>query len=44
MLNACLMLVILSPIPDEGGAVLGVAAWVVDETHRKRLADRLSQA
>jgi two-component system NtrC family sensor kinase len=38
------LMVILSPIPDEGGAVLGVAAWVIDETHRKRLADRLAQA
>jgi len=38
------LMVILTPIPDEAGLVQGVAAWIVDETHRKRLAERLAQA
>ncbi len=39
------LLVVLSPIPAEPGeAHQGVAAWVVDETHRKRLSERLAQA
>jgi two-component system cell cycle sensor histidine kinase/response regulator CckA len=39
------LLVVLSPVPGEGGAgPAGVAAWIVDETHRKQLAERLIRA
>ena len=38
------LLVVLSPIPDATGQSRGVAAWVIDQTHRKRLAERLAQA
>ncbi len=40
------LIILLSPIPaGEGeGHNCGVAAWIVDETHAKRLAERLSQA
>ncbi len=37
------LLFVLSPVPGEGGSVQGVAAWIVDETNRKKLADRLAQ-
>ena len=36
------LLVVLSHIPDQAGASQGVAAWVVDQTNRKRLSERLS--
>ena len=35
---------IISPIPDRSGRVQGVAAWLVDQTNRKRLAERLARA
>jgi signal transduction histidine kinase len=38
------LMVVLSPIPGPDGASLGVAAWIVDETTRKRLGERLVQA
>jgi PAS domain S-box-containing protein len=38
------LMVILSPIPGEGGQPQGVAAWLIDETHRKRMTERLAQA
>jgi len=38
------LMVVLSPIPGSGGAQSGVSAWIVDETTRKRLAERLQQA
>ncbi len=38
------LMVILSPIPAADNTVQGVAAWIIDETHRKRLAERLAQA
>jgi len=39
------LLVVLSPIPgDAGEPPEGVAAWIVDETHRRKLTERLSQA
>jgi PAS domain S-box-containing protein len=39
------LLVVLSPIPGlPGGPHQGVAAWIVDQTHRKRLSERLAQA
>jgi PAS domain S-box-containing protein len=38
------LMVVLSPIPDPQGKALGVAAWIVDETHAKQLAQRLAQA
>jgi PAS domain S-box-containing protein len=38
------LMVVLSPIPGPDGKARGVAAWVIDETHRKRLSERLSQA
>ena len=38
------LMVALSPIPRAGGAVQGVAAWIVDETQHKRLSERLAQA
>jgi PAS domain S-box-containing protein len=38
------LLVILSPIPGPQGIAQGVAAWIIDETHRKQLSDRLAQA
>ena len=38
------LLVVLSPIPDPDGKSQGIAAWIVDETNRKRLAERLAQA
>jgi two-component system cell cycle sensor histidine kinase/response regulator CckA len=38
------LMVVLSPIPGPDGKARGVAAWVVDETHRKRLNERLAQA
>jgi PAS domain S-box-containing protein len=38
------LMVVLSPIPAPGGACRGVSAWIVDETARKRLAERLAQA
>jgi len=36
--------VILSAIPGPDGRNQGVAAWIVDETHRKEMAERLAQA
>lgn len=38
------LMVVLSPLPGPDGACLGVSAWIVDETTRKRLAERLLQA
>ncbi|MBS3733675.1 MAG: PAS domain S-box protein [Phycisphaerae bacterium] len=38
------LMVILSPIPADDGASRGVAAWIVDETQRKQLSDRLAEA
>jgi PAS domain S-box-containing protein len=38
------LMVVLSPIPGPDGASRGVAAWIVDETARKRLGERLVQA
>ena len=38
------LMVILSPIPDAEGRSMGVAAWIVDETSRRHLADQLVQA
>jgi len=38
------LLVVLSAIPDAEGKARGIAAWVVDETHRLEMAQRLSQA
>jgi len=38
------LMVVLSPIPGPDGANRGVAAWIVDETTRKRLGERLVQA
>jgi len=38
------LMVVLSPIPGPDGASRGVAAWIVDETTRKRLGERLVQA
>ena len=38
------LLVVLSVIPGPDGKPRGIAAWVVDETQRKRLAEQLSQA
>jgi PAS domain S-box-containing protein len=35
--------VLLSPFRDEAGGRVGVAAWVIDETQRKQLADRVAQ-
>lgn len=35
--------VLLSPFRDEAGARAGIAAWVIDETQRKQLADRVAQ-
>ncbi len=34
----------LAPIADDTGAICGVAGWILDETHRRRLAERLAQA
>lgn len=38
------LMVVLSPIPGAPGQTQGVAAWVVDQTQRKRLTERLMQA
>ncbi|MCK4602246.1 MAG: PAS domain S-box protein [Phycisphaerae bacterium] len=38
------LMIILSPIPAREGKVQGVAAWIVDETHRKQLAEQLARA
>ncbi len=38
------LLVVLSAIPDTDGTARGVAAWILDETHRKEMARRLTQA
>jgi two-component system, cell cycle sensor histidine kinase and response regulator CckA len=35
--------VLLSPLRDSHGGPAGVAAWIIDETQRKRLADRARQ-
>jgi len=35
--------VILSPIPDDDGHSRGVSAWLIDETGRKEMAERLAQ-
>ena len=37
------LLVILSAIPDPDGRSEGVAAWVIDQTHRCEMAERLAQ-
>jgi len=39
----CVLMVILSPIIDDKDKIEGVAAWIIDDTHRKRLTERLSQ-
>jgi len=38
------LVVVLSPVPGPSGRAQGVAAWVMDETHRKQLAEKLTQA
>lgn len=38
------IMIVLSPILDDGDNILGLSAWLVDETHRKRLTERLAQA
>ena len=38
------LMVVLSAVPGPDGHARGIAAWIVDETHRKRLAERLAQA
>jgi PAS domain S-box-containing protein len=38
------LLVVLSPIPGVDGPAQGVAAWVIDQTHQKRLNERLAKA
>jgi len=38
------LMVALSAIPGPDGSTQGVAAWIVDETQRKRLSERLAQA
>jgi len=38
------LLVILSPVPGPSGESLGVAAWVVNETNRRKSSERLAQA
>lgn len=38
------LMVVLSPVGGDDGKVDGVAAWVIDHTHQKRLGDRLTQA
>ncbi len=36
--------VLLSPIPADDGSTRGAAAWIIDETARTRLTERLAQA
>jgi PAS domain S-box-containing protein len=38
------LLVVLSHVPGQDGSPAGIAAWVVDHTNRKRMAERLAQA
>jgi len=38
------LVVVLSAVPDADGLPVGAAAWVLDETQRKLLADKLAQA
>jgi len=38
------LVLMFSPIPGEDDTCRGVAAWILDETRRKRLAERLAQA
>lgn len=38
------LLVILSAIPNTGPSCQGVAAWVIDQTQRKEMTERLAQA
>ena len=38
------LMVLLSPIPATQGSVQGVAAWIIDETRPKRLAEQLATA
>jgi PAS domain S-box-containing protein len=38
------LMVILSPIPGPDRAAQGVAAWIIDQTHHKRLSERLAAA
>jgi PAS domain S-box-containing protein len=38
------LVVILSPIPAADGSCQGIAAWIIDETGRKRMSERLAQA
>ncbi len=38
------LMVVLSPIHTPDGAVRGIAAWMIDETARKKLGERLLQA
>jgi len=38
------LMVVLSPVPGLEGQSQGITAWVVDQTQRKRMAERLQQA
>ncbi|RPI62171.1 MAG: PAS domain S-box protein [Planctomycetaceae bacterium] len=38
------LMVVLSAVPTSAGKNLGVAVWIVDETNRRKMADRLTQA
>ena len=38
------LLAVLAPVPGPDGQIQGVAAWILDETSRKRLRERLAQA
>jgi len=38
------LVLILSPVGDGRGGVAGIAAWILDETRRTRLAEQLAQA
>lgn len=37
------LMAVLSPVTTELGENLGVAAWIIDHTHSKRLSERLTQ-
>lgn len=39
-----LLLVTLSPVPDKSGCPRGIAAWIIDETRRSQLAERLAKS
>ncbi|HOD83656.1 MAG: Wide host range VirA protein [Planctomycetes bacterium ADurb.Bin126] len=38
------LMVVLSPIPSRNSQACGIAAWVIDETAQKQMAQRLAQA